>query len=285
MSKHIFKKFEAQNKNSSTAAIPTKKVKFSDENSYPRTSSVTCASKSTIESRRISLSSSVIEHTTEATQSVFEVVCCSHCKIFEGQLQSIEKNLEKLDHLQMIVDTQNTAIMDAIAGLKVATEQLVRQEVQNTPVVKYFPLCDVYEMQQLDEKITSSNRDVYEAIVTDSKFSGFKTKDNCINSFYFDGYMPSTQRPNNYCSLKSQDYVEIVEFKDQNSNVIKGKKLLNLSSFFTEPIDSLTLGICTADLAPSPIVEEFYLDDVEYKLMCIPLTDKLLLIPILHTCM
>ncbi|XP_067612990.1 uncharacterized protein [Eurosta solidaginis] len=165
MSKHIFKKFEAQNKNSSTAAIPAKKVKFSDENSYPRTSSVTCASESTIESRRISLSSSVIEHTTEATQSFFEVVCCSHCKIFERQLQSIEKNLEKLDHLQMIVDTQNTAIMDAIAGLKVATEQLVRQEVQNTPVVKYFPLCDVYEMQQLDEKITSSNTDVYESTI------------------------------------------------------------------------------------------------------------------------
>ncbi|XP_067614576.1 uncharacterized protein [Eurosta solidaginis] len=130
-----------------------------------------------------------------------------------------------------------------------------------------------------------SNMVMQEAIVTDSKFSGFKTKDNCINSFYFDGYMLSTQRPNNYCSLKSQDYVEIVEFKDQNSNVIKGKKLLNLNSFFTEPIDSLTLGICTADHAPSPIVEEFYLDDVEYKLMCIPLTDKLLLIPILHTCM
>ncbi|XP_067631644.1 uncharacterized protein [Eurosta solidaginis] len=185
MSKHIFKKFEAQNKNSSTAAIPAKKVKY--ENSYPRTSSVTCASESTIESRRISLSSSVIEHTTaaltirlpngtgllrvvlsrkfEATQSVFEVVSCSHFKIFERQLQSIEKNLEKLDHLQMIVDTQNTAIMDAIAGLKVATEQLVRQEVQNTPVVKYFPLCDVYEMQQMDEKITSSNRDVYESTI------------------------------------------------------------------------------------------------------------------------
>ncbi|XP_067627807.1 uncharacterized protein [Eurosta solidaginis] len=163
MSKHIFKKFEAQNKNSSTAAIPAKKVKY--ENSYPRTSSVTCASESTIESRRISLSSSVIEHTTEATQCVFEVVSCSHFKIFERQLQSIEKNLEKLDHLQMIVDTQNTAIMDAIAGLKVATEQLVRQEVQNTPVVKYFPLCDVYEMQQMDEKITSSNRDVYESTI------------------------------------------------------------------------------------------------------------------------
>ncbi|XP_067614578.1 uncharacterized protein [Eurosta solidaginis] len=73
MSKHIFKKFEAQNKNSSTAAIPAKKVKFSNENSYPRTSSVTCASESTIESRRISLSSSVIEHTTAYVRSATNI--------------------------------------------------------------------------------------------------------------------------------------------------------------------------------------------------------------------
>lgn len=52
-----------------------------------------------------------------------------------------------------------------------------------------------------------------------------------------------------------------------------------------EPFDSSTIGICTADLSPSPKEEEFSLDDVEYKLFCIPFEEKILLIPILHTCM
>lgn len=63
--------------------------------------------------------------------------------------------------MQNVVEFQNAAIMDAIAGQKVATQQLVRQEAQNTPVVKYFPVCDIPEMQALECKITSATRDVY----------------------------------------------------------------------------------------------------------------------------
>ncbi|XP_036329511.1 uncharacterized protein LOC118741632 [Rhagoletis pomonella] len=56
--------------------------------------------------------------------------------------------------------------MDAIAGQKVATEQLVRQESQKAPVVKYFPICNISEMQQLENKITCDNRDVYETAIS-----------------------------------------------------------------------------------------------------------------------
>ncbi|XP_017481301.1 PREDICTED: uncharacterized protein LOC108370485 [Rhagoletis zephyria] len=139
-----------------------KKARYAIETDNPGPS-FSVSSECTIESRRISVSTSAKEYNTEPNQGVFEVVCCSHCNKFEKQLQAIDK---KLEQLQLTVETQNTAIMDAISGQKVATEQLVRQEAQTAPVTKYFPICDIPEMQHLEEKITPANRDVYESAVS-----------------------------------------------------------------------------------------------------------------------
>ncbi|XP_017465521.1 PREDICTED: uncharacterized protein LOC108358598 isoform X1 [Rhagoletis zephyria] len=136
---------------------------------------------------------------------------------------------------------------------------------------------------QILQQITNMLK--HEKIVTPPKFTGYQIKNYCIKNFHFDDFSLSSKFPNNYCSVKPFQYIEIQNFKDVNSKIIKGKKLLNLQSFFIEPIDSSTLGICTADLNPSCNEEEFLLDDVEYKLMCITLAEKILLIPILHTCM
>ncbi|XP_067628490.1 uncharacterized protein [Eurosta solidaginis] len=56
--------------------------------------------------------------------------------------------------------------MDEIASQKVATEQLVRQEAQSAPVTKYFPICKIQELEHLEEKITTANKDVYESAVS-----------------------------------------------------------------------------------------------------------------------
>ncbi|XP_017465523.1 PREDICTED: uncharacterized protein LOC108358598 isoform X3 [Rhagoletis zephyria] len=152
MSKLLFKKYGARN--TSTASIPVKKANYAtDENNLEQCGSmrVSLSSEYTIESRRISVSTSAIGQKIESNQDVYEVVCCSHCEIFQKQLESLNA---KVDKLQRVVETQNAAIMDAIAGQNVATEQLVRQESQKAPVVKYFPICNISEMQQLENKIT-----------------------------------------------------------------------------------------------------------------------------------
>ncbi|XP_017493281.1 PREDICTED: uncharacterized protein LOC108381367 isoform X1 [Rhagoletis zephyria] len=191
MNKHLFKKYGAQNPITSAAKIPIKKTKYTTENKMLLQNSsrrVSLTSECTIESRRISVSTSAIE-ANESNQEVFQVVCCSHCNIFEKQLQAMG---EKIEVLQNVVETQNAAIMDAIAGQKVATEQLVRQEAQNTPVVKYFPICDIPEMRALECKITSANRDIYEAAISSILCNNIKNismllKIDVINELNVDG--------------------------------------------------------------------------------------------------
>uniref|UniRef100_A0A0K8USQ8 Transposase domain-containing protein n=1 Tax=Bactrocera latifrons TaxID=174628 RepID=A0A0K8USQ8_BACLA len=110
----------------------------------------------------------------------------------------------------------------------------------------------------------------HEEIVVAPKFTGFKIKNNIIVSFNFKEFLLSNKSPNSYCSVKPFQYIRIEEFKDINSKVIKGNRFLHLESYFAEPIDSYTMGICTADHILSSDIEEFSLDDVEYILMCIP---------------
>ncbi|XP_049316754.1 uncharacterized protein LOC109579422 isoform X1 [Bactrocera dorsalis] len=157
-----FKKYGAPNLKTSTTAIPMKKARYGIDTAHLG-QNISVSSECTIESRGISVSTSATKYTNESNQGVFEVVCCSHCNTFEKQLQDIGK---KLDDLQLIVEAQNTAIMDAIAVQKVATEQLIRQESKNAPITKYFPISDVPEMHQLEEKITPTNRDVYESAMS-----------------------------------------------------------------------------------------------------------------------
>ncbi|XP_036339769.1 uncharacterized protein LOC118749100 [Rhagoletis pomonella] len=57
-----------------------------------------------------------------------------------------------------------------------------------------------------------SNMLKHEKIVTEQKFAGFKMKNDCIKSFYCNEYMLSTACPNNYCSVKPFQYIEIQEF-------------------------------------------------------------------------
>ncbi|XP_017474672.1 PREDICTED: uncharacterized protein LOC108365202 [Rhagoletis zephyria] len=162
MNKHFLKKFGAQNRSTSMAAIPAKKAKYANKTINPGTSGISHVNECTIESRRISISTSTIGYNPELTEGVLEVVCCSHCNLFEKQLETID---EKLDQLLLTVERQNTAIMDAIASQKVVTQQLVRQETQNVPVAKYFPVCDIAEMEELEAKISSANKDVYESVI------------------------------------------------------------------------------------------------------------------------
>lgn len=92
----------------------------------------------------------------EPPQNVYEVVCCSHCSTFEKNLEKLESTIKDL---RRVVESQNSAIMDAIATQKVATEQLVRQELGNAPVLNYFPINNVEELTQLENKLSAANRD------------------------------------------------------------------------------------------------------------------------------
>ncbi|XP_067622122.1 uncharacterized protein [Eurosta solidaginis] len=151
---------------STSASIPLprrrrfqqKKAKFRVQIDNPGPS-LTISSECIVESRRISISTSVRDYNSDTKTGVLEVVCCSHCSKFENQLDAI---LKKLEDLQLAVENQNIAIMDEIAGQKVATEQLVRQEAQSAPVTKYFPICKIQELEHLEEKITTANKDVYD---------------------------------------------------------------------------------------------------------------------------
>ncbi|XP_067612826.1 uncharacterized protein [Eurosta solidaginis] len=71
--------------------------------------------------------------------------------------------------------------MDEIAGQKVATEQLIRQEAQSAPVTKYFPICKKQELEHLEEKITSANKDVYESAVSATLCNNMKNIKMLLN--------------------------------------------------------------------------------------------------------
>ncbi|XP_036344444.1 uncharacterized protein LOC118753680 [Rhagoletis pomonella] len=126
---------------------------------------ISVSNEYTIESRRVSVAATIETHagSLEPPQNVYEVVCCSHCSTFEKKFEKLEGTIKEL---RRVVESQNVAIMDAIATQKVATEQLVRQESENAPVVKYFPLNNLEELAQLESKLSAANRDIFESAIS-----------------------------------------------------------------------------------------------------------------------
>ncbi|XP_017465362.1 PREDICTED: uncharacterized protein LOC108358497 [Rhagoletis zephyria] len=75
MNKHLFKKYGAQNPSTSAAAIPIKKAKYTTENKMLLQNSsrrVSLTSECTIESRRISVSTSAIEANGDTAKMPFK---------------------------------------------------------------------------------------------------------------------------------------------------------------------------------------------------------------------
>lgn len=71
----------------------------------------------------------------------------------------------------------------------------------------------------------------------------FKYSGGTIVSFYFNKALYSINDPNSFCSMKPNVPIKITRFIDGEKKFIEGRKIESYRSFFTEPLESCTLGI------------------------------------------
>lgn len=129
---------------------------------------------------------------------------------------------------------------------------------------------------------------LYNNIKTEEKSlqlkNGFSEKNQVIKSYITNDFIFSIKTPDNCCYIKPDIPFKITAF-DKQQNLVVGNRLLNKSNFFTDPFDSMeTLGICLVDSNPSEEEEQFHINDIDNKLLCLPYEDKVLLVPMLHGC-
>lgn len=150
-------------------------------------------------------------------------------------------------------------------------------------------------MQDLKRKIRKpsnileqiSNRYSEAGIVKKEKPKGFKkNRTGKVVSFQTDGYFLSSHPPDNVCCIKQFSPIKITGFMDGDGGFIKGLRFKNLQNFFQEPLQSMpALGVCTAELSTEKEEEEiFSINDIVFKMMCLPHEEKYILIPLLHSC-
>lgn len=144
--------------------------------------------------------------------------------------------------------------------------------------LKKYVRAPTFILKQIFNKVKYENKLVKEGN------KGFMIV-NKIPCYYKNDNMFSTKSPNNYCFIKPKIPFKINKFIVKE-NLVVGTKLLNQTSFFDTPVSSLdSLGICVVDKPTNEQDVEISIHEIENKLMCLPYGDKLLLIPILHSCL
>lgn len=134
-------------------------------------------------------------------------------------------------------------------------------------------------LQQIFKKVQ------YENFLFDVQKQEFKVIKNKGLCFYFNNCIYTPKEPDNICCIKPYIPIVIVSFiEENNKKFVLGKRMTNINSFFTEPTDSMTIGICCADDTPSAEVEKFSVTDINFKFMLIPYGASVVLVPILHSC-
>lgn len=135
-------------------------------------------------------------------------------------------------------------------------------------------------LQQIFKKVQ------YETVLVDDKKEEFKFIKNKGLCFYFNNCLYTSKKPDNICCIKPYIPIVIQGFVEENNEkFVLGRRLTNINSFFKEPTDSMTIGICCADDTPLAEVEKFSVIDIDFKFMSIPYAASVVLVPILHSCL
>lgn len=98
----------------------------------------------------------------------------------------------------------------------------------------------------------------------------------------FDEFTISTKENDCFCLLKPNISFRVIGFKTTNNQrQIYGKRCLNTTPFFKEPVCSKSFGIIQySDVSSEE--ETFFYSDILYKFFRMPFEDKFVLVPILH---
>lgn len=133
-------------------------------------------------------------------------------------------------------------------------------------------------LQQLNNKIVHDN------YVDDTEESAVKyDRKGVITSLNLPGFYLSLKSADKFCFVKSGFAVEIKHFSnDENKLFIVGHKILNCTNFYTEPMQSLDIGIFLSEGCTCTTAEHFNCDDILYKLIRLPYQNKFVFLPILH---
>lgn len=123
-------------------------------------------------------------------------------------------------------------------------------------------------------------------VLKEERFGIKRNKHGRITSLNRPGYCLTAGVPNNFCSMEQFIHIQIIGFTENNNNELNiiGKRLLNCTNFFDEPVMSMCdLGIFLADVVTAEEEETFNTQMIKFKLMSLPYKEKQLFIPILHT--
>lgn len=186
------------------------------------------------------------------------------CKVF-GE-SSITFNVHSLLHLPQCVKDFGIAQTFSAYSFENFLQKLKNR------IRKPSQICQQIRNQFLTASI--------ERIEKSSKFN--KSKNGKIRSFQTENFFLSTARPNNFCIIEPYIPVMITGFSEEKQS-LRGIRIENLRSFFKEPVDSTSLGICLGDLKTKD-EEWFEIEKVYGKITAFPKENSLLLIPLLHTC-
>jgi len=118
----------------------------------------------------------------------------------------------------------------------------------------------------------------------ETKKNKFKYKDNIIVEGFANNCLISSKEPNNIWATKSQIPIKIESIFRTDKIYVVGRRLLNLESFFEDPIDSSILGIFKTNFTLGE-KEMFSFMDLKYKFLCLPFESEFLIMPILHSCL
>ncbi|XP_058978797.1 uncharacterized protein LOC131802467 [Musca domestica] len=126
----------------------------------------------------------------------------------------------------------------------------------------------------------------YESYFIDIPSQGFRTMKNKGVCYYFNKCLYTSKKPDNFCCIKPYIPIEIQRFEEEGEEkFVIGKRLTNIISYLKEPMDSMNIGICCADVSSLGDVEKFSILEINFKFMCISHNDNVNLLPILHSCL
>lgn len=155
-----------------------------------------------------------------------------------------------------------------------------------------FSAYDFENKLQLLKKHVRKPSSILKQIVQKEKHTTyFKTKneeikyrkDLIVGAFVNDCFI-SWEEPNNICSVESFFIIKIESIIKEEEIYVEGRRLLDLDSFYQEPINSCELGIYKTNLALGE-KEKFSIRDVQFKFVCLPMNSYFIIIPILHSCL
>ncbi|XP_017476345.1 PREDICTED: uncharacterized protein LOC108366438 [Rhagoletis zephyria] len=169
-------------------------------------------------------------------------------------------------------------LTNSIEEIGLISESSVYDFENYLQILKRYVKKPTHILQQLYKRIS------YESFNTETAFDGLKLAKNGEYKYFRNNCVSTAKHPDNYCLIKPYVPIEIQRFTYDNGGSVVGKKYTNVRSFFSEPVDSITLGISSVDLNLPDEEVLFPVSEIECKLLGLPHVGRLLFLPILHDC-